>query len=99
MGKYHIKGKTCSFNLKLPNYVDENTKNILTSIFGYCLDEESKEKVLEAIDALIVQTNGLIKSLNDSKKHDKNVESKFAAECKFHICLIKVVYCSSTSWS
>ena len=74
MTKYRIKGKTCSFNLKIPNYVDDNTKTILTGIFGYCLDEESKEKVLEAIDTLITQTNGLIKSLKDSKKYDKEVE-------------------------
>ena len=74
MAKYRIKGKTCSFNLNLPNYVDDNTKTILTNIFSYCLDEESRNKVLEAIEVLLDQTNGLIQSLKDSKKHDKEAE-------------------------
>ncbi len=74
MSKYNIKGKTCSFNIKIPDYVDENTKNILINIFGYCLDEDSKDKVLEAIEVLFSQTNGLINSLKESKKHDKEVE-------------------------
>ncbi len=74
MVKYKIQGKTCSFMLNVPKYLDEKSKSVLTNIFSYCLDKESKDKVLNAVDALLSQTNGLIRSMKESNTHDKDVE-------------------------
>ncbi len=72
--KYKIKGKTCSLVLDLPNYIDDTTKDVLVEIFSYCLDEESKDKVLGTVKDLLIQTRKLINSLKKSKKHSKQLE-------------------------
>lgn len=74
MVKYKIKGKTCSLVLDLPNYLDEKTRDVLTNIFSYCLDEESRDKVLDAIRNLLTQIRKLINSLKKSKKYTAALE-------------------------
>ena len=74
MSKHKIRGKTCSLVLDLPNYLDEKTRDVLVNIFGYCLDEESRDKVLYAVKNLLTQIRKLINSLKKSKKHTAEIE-------------------------
>jgi len=85
MVKLKIKGKTCSFNLNLPKQLDQTTKEILINIFSYCLDEESKDKVSEAVENLLQQTDDLIKSIKDAKKYDKSIEQGIREFIGIHV--------------
>ena len=75
MVKYKIKGMTCSIVLDLPKYMDESTKDVLIKVFGYCLDEESKEKVLGTVQNLLTEIRRLINFLKKSKKHTIELEN------------------------
>ncbi|HLD57849.1 MAG TPA: hypothetical protein VJA47_06060 [archaeon] len=72
--QHRIKGRTCSLVLDLPNYLDESTRDVLLEIFSYCLDEESRDKVLGSVKDLLIQTRKLVNSLKKSKKHSKQLE-------------------------
>ncbi len=72
--KHKIKGKTCSLVLDLPNYMDDTTRDVLVNIFSYCLDEESRDKVLDAVRTLLTQIRKLINSLKKTKKHTAEIE-------------------------
>ena len=75
MVKYRIKGRTCSFVLDLPKYIDDSTKDVLIKVFSYCLDRESKDKVLTSVKNLLNETRKIINMLKKSKKHTQELES------------------------
>ncbi len=74
MTKHRIKGRTCSLVIDLPDYLDDKTKSVLVNIFNYCLDEESKEKVLGEVADLLKQTRKLINSLKKDGKYTNELE-------------------------
>ena len=74
MVKYRIKGRNCSLVLDLPKYMDESTKDVLVKVFAFCLDNESKEKVLGTVKNLLSEIRILITSLKKNKKHTAELE-------------------------
>jgi hypothetical protein len=74
MVKHVIKGKTCSVAVDIPNYWDNRTKRIITTLMRYCIDKPRQKAVLTAVTSLMNYEKVLFDIFRRIKEYDPILE-------------------------
>jgi hypothetical protein len=74
MVKHIIKGTTCRVAVEIPNFWDERTRRIITTIMRYCIDKPRQKAVLNAVKALMNYERVLFSIFRKIKKYDPVLE-------------------------
>jgi hypothetical protein len=72
MVKHTIRGKSCTVDVDIPAYMDEETKKVLFDLMKHCLDEARQKEALHSINNLMDMTGvliGALKKVGEGSKH------------------------------
>lgn len=85
MVKHVIKGTTCKVMVDIPNFWDERTRRIITTIMRYCIDKPRQKAVLNAVKALMNYERILFEIFRKIKKYDPALEHGIRAFTGMHL--------------
>lgn len=74
MPEYKIKGKNNEFVIDLPELIDERTKEVIEKTLRKCVKPENQERVMEALNRILSQTNALIDGLKEDENYHEKLE-------------------------
>jgi hypothetical protein len=72
--KHLIKGKTCEIKIDIPGSWDKETKNLITKIMEYCLEEEKRIEVINSLNRLNESEENLLNSLKQIDEYKGEFE-------------------------
>ncbi len=74
MAEYKVKGEEEEFVVELPELVDERTKEVIDKTLKKCVEPEKQEKVMNAFNRVISQTNSIVDNLKEDERYDEKLE-------------------------
>ncbi len=74
MPEYKVNGEENEFVIDLPELVDERTKEIIEKTLKKCVDPKNQDKVVQALNKMLSQTNGVIDQLKEDDKYNEKLE-------------------------